>query len=102
MEVFEHENQRPSQTAPDTELPESFEGFAFDRLRVRQSRRLASVLELQQMQKDGRILVRVHPDFAEPRTHLFDDDVGGVSLANPAIAAQQIEGEQVWDPGTIG
>src|SRR5712692_4976046 len=53
------------------------------------------------MQKDRPILVRVHPDFAQARANLLGDDIGDVGVSNPAIAAQQIEGEEVRDPRAI-
>ena len=54
------------------------------------------------MEQDRPILVRIHPDLAKARADLLGDDIGGIGLENPAIAAQEIESQQVWDRGAIG
>src|SRR5215472_6161922 len=54
------------------------------------------------MEQNRPILVRVHPDLAKARADSLDDDIGGVGLQNPTIAAQQIENQQIGDRGAIG
>ena len=54
------------------------------------------------MEQDRAILVRIHPDLAKARANLLGDGIGGVCLDNPAVAAQQIESQQIRDRGAIG
>src|SRR5208282_459577 len=54
------------------------------------------------MEQDRSILVRIHSDFAKARTDLLGDDIGGIGLEDPAIAAQEVESQQVWDRGAVG
>src|SRR6516162_213310 len=54
------------------------------------------------MEKNRAVLVRIHPDRLEPRTNFVGNRVGCIRFANPPIAAQQIEGEQVRDLCAIG
>ena len=54
------------------------------------------------MEKNQPILVRIHPNLAKGRADPLGDDIGGVGLENPTIAAQEVEDQQVWDRGAIG
>ena len=54
------------------------------------------------MEQDWAVLVRIHPDLAKARADLFGDDIGGIGLENPAIAAQEIERQEVRDCGAVG
>src|SRR5215469_14247899 len=54
------------------------------------------------MQKDPTVLIRIHPDRLETRTNLVGDRFRRIRLANLPIAAQQIEGEQIWNLRAVG
>src|SRR5271167_727555 len=54
------------------------------------------------MEKNQPILVRIHPNLAKARADPLGDDIGGVSLENPTIAAQEVENQQIGDRGAIG
>src|SRR6516162_1130009 len=54
------------------------------------------------MEKNRPILVRVHTDLEKARAYPRRDDIGGVGLKNPTIAAQQIQNQQIGDPSAIG
>src|SRR5262245_57503794 len=102
MEVLEHQYQGPAKTDLDAELAEDFERLLFESFGVRQRGRSVDILDFQQVEKDGTVLVRIHSDRLQARTDLLGDRVGRVRLANPPIAAQQIEREQVRDLRAIG
>src|SRR5215471_5334341 len=53
------------------------------------------------MEEDRAVRVRLHVHFLQTRANLRDDRVGQVSFDNPAIAAQQIENERVWNSAAI-
>jgi len=54
------------------------------------------------MEKDCRVPIRIHPHRLEAGTNLVGDRLRHICLANPPVAAQQIENEQVWDLRAIG
>src|SRR5215472_4712412 len=54
------------------------------------------------MKQDRTILVRIHPDLAKAVMNLAGDDLMGVGLDNPTVAAQQVESKQVRDRSAVG
>ena len=54
------------------------------------------------MQKDRTVLIGIHPDRLETRTNLVGDRLRRIRLANPPTAAQQVEGEQIWNLRAVG
>src|SRR5271165_390469 len=54
------------------------------------------------MEKNRAVMVRIHPDGLETQTNFVGDRIWCICLANPPIAAQQIEGQQVRDLCAIG
>src|SRR6516225_2190278 len=53
------------------------------------------------MKKNRGILVWIHPDLAKAGADLLGDHIGLVGLENSAVAAQEIENEQIGDRGAI-
>ena len=102
MEVLEHQDQWTPLTALDRQLPQCLKRLALDGFGIRQRRRACDILDFQQMEQDRAVLVRIHPDLAKARADLFGDDIGGIGLENPAVAAQEIERQQVRDRGAVG
>ena len=102
MEVLEDQNQRALLTALYSELMQSFERLTFDRFGIRQCQRAGDILDFQQMEQDGPVLVRINFDLAKACADLLGDDIGGIGLENPAVAAQEVEYQRVGDRSTIG
>ncbi len=94
--------ERTALTALYSELPQGLESLAFDRFGIRQRGRAGAILDFQQMEQDRPVLVGIHPDLAQARADFVGDNIGGIGLDNPAIAAQQVEGEQVGNGGAVG
>src|SRR3984893_4843397 len=53
------------------------------------------------MEQDRPVLVRIHRCRAKARMDLLGDCTGGVRFENPAVAAQQIERQQIGDRGAL-
>src|SRR6516165_10033616 len=53
------------------------------------------------MKKNRGILVWIHPDLAKAGADLLGDHIGFIGLENSAVAAQEIENEQIGDRGAI-
>src|SRR6266851_52941 len=49
------------------------------------------------MQQGGAILLGIHPDLSQARADFLGDCLGGVGLNDAAIAAHEIDDEQVGD-----
>src|SRR6516165_8901736 len=54
------------------------------------------------MEQNQPVLVRVHADLAKTRMNLPGNDIGLVGLEDSAVAAQQIENQQIRDRSAIG
>src|SRR5260370_27292160 len=55
------------------------------------------MLDTQEMEKGGAVPVGIHPDLLQTRANLLGNRVGCIGFDNHAIAAQQVENEQVRD-----
>ncbi len=90
------------QTQLDADLTERLKDPILDGLGVRQRRRPSDILDPEQMKQDRAVLIGFHPKLLQAGADLFGDRLGAVALDDPAIAAQQVEHQQVRDCGAVG
>ena len=77
MQILEYEDERPLEAQFDADLAEDFEGFCFDGFGIGKGGRRAGVLDAQQMQQHGAVLIGIHPDPLQTRADLLDDRTPG-------------------------
>src|SRR6516165_7456124 len=54
------------------------------------------------MEQDCPVLVRTHPNLAKTQMNLLGEGIGRITLENSAVAAQQIENQQIGNRSAIG
>ena len=102
MQVLQLQHQRLAAAAFDAKAPQDLEALGLDRFRIRQGGQVGNVLYAQQVQQNRTVLIRIHPDLAQPGMDFVRNRFGGIRLDDAAITAQHVEREQIRDRGAVG
>ncbi len=102
MQVLQYQHQRASSASLDAEPVQDVKALGFYRFGVRECRQAGNFLDSQKMQQNRAVLIRIHPDLAQPGMDFNDDGFGRVRLDDPAIAAQNVERERIGNGAAVG